>query len=797
MVPSQHQRLLGRFRRLSAALALSVGILGLLVLIGWFLDAPFIAGSTAGITMQPSTALCFTFISMSLWLSRTRRRATRGRWALALAMAVACIAGAKVLVYLTEPDTAPYQPWLLGEAGFIRAMPGRMSLLTAMAFIGSSLSLALLHAKGTFARITSQILACLIGALSLHSFTTYLFKAEFLVGPKANLQMTILTTLGFLALTHGLLLARPSTGLMVLATSDSGPGRVFRRMVPAILGLPLLLGWIALTALRAGWLGAGTAMAVLVLGTGALLLSLLWVSTAKLLRVEKERNKAEQALKTTFSRLSASEAKSRALLEGAGSGFGLLDGAGVVWEVNRRWEEIFGLDRGHILGHAVSEFLAPQDQAYLQARVRKLTNGEDLPPTEWEIPRRDGHSLVVESIPAKVDLDGRPFILVALNDVTERNRLRRQAGLNERLATVGTLSAGIVHEINNPTAVVLGNLEIMAELLAPESSAAMPLTPEFKARLGHLTGRALQGVFRIREIVGSIKGFARVDDGEKVLVDVVEVMEAALTMSAHEFKGKAKVKREFAADLPRILGNAGRLQQVFVNLLVNAAQALAPGAPGNCLTIRIQCEEEYLRVEVEDNGPGIPPEIKCRIFDPFFTTKPVGKGTGLGLSICHEIVRQHGGEIGLESELGKGTRFCLTLSTLRAVEEPQEVPNPVLAAARILLVDDDPLVLAAMQRVLRHSFQVITAEGGRAAMRLLEQGNMAAIVTDLNMPDVNGMDLFHHVAKTYPAMSKRVVFFTGSETGAEFKCFLRESGLSCLYKPFAAEDLERLLTSNS
>lgn len=575
---------------------------------------------------------------------------------------------------------------------------------------------------------------------------------------------------------------------------EVGDGHNHHGLFPAAEFLPLALALLVIGSVAHGLFGPkvdllalGSALAILCLCQG-------WAWTSRLRTLEDARIKDREALRDATRNLVESEAKARTLLEGAGSALGLINASGVIQEVNRRWEAVFGLERSLILGRPAAAFLSPSDKAYLEARMRKLVSGSELVSTEWEVNRPDGSKVVVESFPAKVELGGEPYILVALNDVTERNRLRRQAALNERLTTVGTLAAGIVHEINNPTAVALGNLEMMTELLSQELPQNLQSGANAFNRMSLLANRALDATVRIKEIVGSLKGFARTEEDQQTPVDLVGVIESAITMTNHVTKDKARVVRDFPPGLPTILGNGGRLQQLFINLLVNAAQAIIGNPSKNRITVRLRKEEECIRVELEDTGEGIPPSVLPRIFDPFFTTKPVGEGSGLGLPICHEIVRQHRGVIGIESVEGQGSRFYFTLSTLGIVDLPEELGPALPSPTRVLLVDDDPLVLLALKRVLRRSFHLFTAEGGRAAIGVLAREDIQAIVTDLNMPDVNGMDLYQHVAGSMPSLANRFIFFTGGTQSPEFQGFLASKGLPCLDKPFGVDELRAHLS---
>ncbi|HLM47635.1 MAG TPA: ATP-binding protein, partial [Myxococcaceae bacterium] len=227
----------------------------------------------------------------------------------------------------------------------------------------------------------------------------------------------------------------------------------------------------------------------------------------------------------------------------------------------------------------------------------------------------------------------------------------------DRLATVGRLAAGVAHEINNPLAFVLSNLTYLHEELIRDE----PLTPHQRREMLSAVADAYEGAGRVRLIAQELKTLSRQDEGERSAVDMGAVVHSAVKMASLETRHRAQVVEEYQA-LPLVMGNPARLGQVFLNLLINAAQAIPPGSPDqHRIRVAGRADAEHVTVEVSDTGKGIPPEMLERIFDPFFTTKPAGEGTGLGLSISHSIITSLGGTIDVESQVGKGTTFRVTL----------------------------------------------------------------------------------------------------------------------------------------
>jgi PAS domain S-box-containing protein len=286
---------------------------------------------------------------------------------------------------------------------------------------------------------------------------------------------------------------------------------------------------------------------------------------------------------------------------------------------------------------------------------------------ELQLRRGDGSLVAVQHSAAAMLRQGKLVgRVVTFLDITERKRaeeaLRKsqaQLRMADRLATVGTLSAGVAHEINNPLAYTLANLAFVRDALTrlPDSLPGVDV-PELRASIAE----AAEGAERVRRIVKDMKVLSRMDDDRIGVVDVEAALDASLNMAIHELRHRAQVVKDYGR-VPLVRCNEGRLVQVFLNLLVNASQAIAGNAPERNEVRLATCVDGrgQIAVEISDTGMGIPEEVLPRIFDPFFTTKPVGVGTGLGLSICHSLITAMGGAIEVASKVGVGTRFLIVL----------------------------------------------------------------------------------------------------------------------------------------
>lgn len=367
-----------------------------------------------------------------------------------------------------------------------------------------------------------------------------------------------------------------------------------------------------------------------------------------------------------------------------------------------------------------------------------------------------------------------------------QEKLQNQLIVSDRMASMGTLAAGVAHEINNPLTYVTANVEIaIQELHALAGGSASAQIKD----LEELLLEASEGAARIKKIVRGLKTFSRVDDERRSVIDLVPVLELAIDMTFNEIRHRAKLVKNYG-EIPRVLADDARLGQVFINLLINAVQAI-PEGKADCYEIRIVTSTDSKGravVEVGDTGPGIPAEVLGRIFDPFFTTKAVGVGTGLGLAICHSIVTAMGGEIFAHSEVNRGTTFRVVLPAYIAGDSLEcPIPSPAevspLRTGQVLVVDDELSIGLAIKRILRgHDVTVVTS--GQDALNTLASGKtFDVILSDLMMPEMSGMDLYAALSRQYPHMTSRVVFITGGVFSLAVNVFLDETKNEQLEKP--------------
>jgi signal transduction histidine kinase len=351
----------------------------------------------------------------------------------------------------------------------------------------------------------------------------------------------------------------------------------------------------------------------------------------------------------------------------------------------------------------------------------------------------------------------------------------------EKLSAVGMFVAGVAHELNNPLTAVVG----LSELLKSLPAGASPR--EYHDRIA-------KSAMRCHKIVHSLLSFSRQQPAERKLIQAHDVVGEVLDVMAYELRTNGiKVICEFTEVLAPIVADSHQLQQVFVNILSNARQAMEPAGRGGQITIRTWQSESTVCLEVADNGPGIRPENLARIFDPFFTTKPVGRGTGLGLSLCYGIIQEHGGRILAQSEFGKGAVFRIELPAAPKVEEAANSTESdggitELHASRrydILIVDDEPWIRDLAGDILRRDgHAVVLASGGMQALSKIAKQKFDVIVSDWKMPEMNGIQLYEHLQATDPAVARRMMLMTGDLVNHAIQDFLNQNGITCLSKPF-------------
>jgi PAS domain S-box-containing protein len=478
-----------------------------------------------------------------------------------------------------------------------------------------------------------------------------------------------------------------------------------------------------------------------------------------------------------------------------GIGITTLDGQAIFR--NRAIAEILGYSLEELLQQSViSRYLNPEDRG----RFLKLARTGVVKNFEVQMRRKDDTAFwgSLTAIPQKTEL-GDGFITV-LQDINERKQseakmkeMELKAQSVSRLASIGEMAAGIAHEINNPLTPALGYSEMLMKRDLPK---------DIKADLKVIHDSVRQAA----DVTKRLLTFARQVKPERNLTSINDIIETTLQLRAYRLTtSNIKVIREFDSKLPEIMADGAQLQQVFLNIIMDAEYEMIQAHKGGTLLIKTERVGDTIRVSVKDDGPGISKENMLKLFTPFFTTKKVGEGTGLGLSVCHGIISEHNGRIWAESEFGKGATFIIELPVITQVKEETveaKLSEPDMGKAleavktSILVVDDEPSITKLLKRVLtEEGYEVKTTGKARAALRLIKSGKYALILLDIKLPNMSGIEMYEQLEKTDKSLVESIIFITGDVFGSGMMEFFSRTGVSYVSKPFNIEKLKEEVKS--
>ncbi len=507
-----------------------------------------------------------------------------------------------------------------------------------------------------------------------------------------------------------------------------------------------------------------------------------------------EQRRSEVALRDLTDNLATT-------LHSIGDGVITTDAAGAIVRMNPVAERLTGWPVAACHGMSIDEVFVLVDPATCStiespvARALQQRMTIELPPNIRLI-RRDRSEVAIADSCAPITNSSGELLgaIIVFRDMTAMNAAaaaeessRRQLIFADRMSSVGTLAAGVAHEINNPLSYVIVNLDLVVEEIRALGGGSS--SGRLK-ELEDMVRDAREGAERVRKIVRGLKTFSRLDEEHRTITDIREVLELSINLAFNEIRHRARLVKDFG-ETPLVMVDDARLGQVFVNLLVNAAQAIPEGdTDRNEIRILTSTSAEGKAViEVRDSGPGILPAVAARVFDPFFTTKPVGIGTGLGLSICHNIVTGLGGEITVHSRPGHGATFRVVLPAAMASARPAPIPpevpaRPTPCRARVLVVDDEPAIGVMMGRVLRDHDVTVLTSASQAIELLVAGAQFDVILSDLMMPGMSGMELYDELKQRCPPVVERLVFVTGGAFTDAATNFLNQVPNERLEKPF-------------
>ena len=484
--------------------------------------------------------------------------------------------------------------------------------------------------------------------------------------------------------------------------------------------------------------------------------------------------------------LARSEARYRHLVESASDAIVTLDANGRFTTVNHAAENISGYKRDELVGQWFAPMLPDDDLPKALAHFQQALAGE-TGLFESQFYRKDGetrHISITYSTPQKDE-----EVLCLIRDVTDQKMLQEQLIQSEKMSAIGQLVSGVAHELNNP----LAGISAFAQLLLAEKR----FPPDQRTAAETIYSEAR----RASRIVQNLLTFARQHKAEKVQSSINQVLDDTLELRGYELRVRGiDVRREYDESLPDTMADAHQLQQVFLNLITNAEQAMEQrDGHHHRLTVRTRRTGETIRIEVEDTGAGIPANLIERIFNPFFTTKPTGSGTGLGLSISLGIVREHEGRIWAENQPQGGARFIVELPvTMPRPSGEHAAAAPVTTkgsdSLRVLVVDDEASVRVSLQRYLAgKGHEVETTASGEDALNRLKASKYDAVIVDMRMPDLSGEQLFERLRSNDPSHAERVIFTTGDLVNEQMRRFLDGTGRPCVPKPFEFASFDQAL----
>jgi PAS domain S-box-containing protein len=671
------------------------------------------------------------------------------------------------------------------------ALPGRMGINTAVCFILSGASLALLRHEARSLRLLSQGLAVAAATIAATAVVGYGYSVHSLSGLGSYTQMALHTAAMFVALGVGIISGHDAEGIGRVL-SHPGPGAMLARwLLPVVLIAPFLLGCARLEGERAGWYGTEIGVAMLVIATSLSLAGTVLAFASRVDRIDEARRRAEREVRTADERM-------RFALDATGT---------AVWEVNTSTDRVaWSGTMASLFG--VSEEDAPRSQSAMLSRVhsddraavqeflRRALGGEGRPVVEFRTAWPDGTTHWIHTRAQAVDPGaGQHGTLLGVSlDVTDRRSLEEQLCHSQKLEAIGHLAGGVAHDLNNVLTAILGFSDII--LSQPGLDAEMRSEVEEISKAGDRASR----------IIRQLLAFGRRQVLRPTVLDMNALVGDLQRMLKPLVREDVRLELRLHENIGRVKADPIQIEQIIVNLVVNARDAMSEGGTLTIETANATLDEsyqqrhapvvpgEYVMLSVTDTGAGMDAQTRQRIFEPFFTTKAVGKGTGLGLATVFGIVKQSGGYIWVYSEPGCGATFKVYLrrvhETVAPMSAPSEISSSVRVTETILVVEDDPVVRALARRLLeQRGYKVLEAGEPAAALSVARSfaGRIHLLLSDVIMPGHVGGSLFEQLARDRPGL--RVLYMSGYADETIVRQGLLIEGTPFMEKPFTAAAL--------
>lgn len=717
--PSPH--LFSLLEAYSHRVGVLVAAVAVSVLVGWALDQSLLKSMMPGrIAMNPMTAACFIASGAAVWILRSGGIGRHIRW-------VGFFAAAGVLAVALIRLRDEFTNNIGIDQMFFRSQLGnnRMAPSTAICFALTAIAMLLRDVRHRWCYRSAAFCTLVAGCIALLALSGYVYDVDAIASFGGFVPMAINTAVAFLALCLGILFGTADREPLRTVLSDSDGGFMVRRLLPAAFFIPLLVGWVLLRGVRENRYDTPFLVTLFTLSTTVLFVTLIWWIARMLHRLDTQRARAEDLLRE-------SEAVYHSLVETLPQNIFRKDLAGRFTFGNRNFCRELGRPIEQIIGYTDFDFFSKAlAERYREDDRRVAASGEPTDLVEEHV-TPSGQKLYVQVMKTPVrdpqgnilgtqgifwDVTARKLAeqelerknrqleesvkserqaLSALKEAhAELKQAQSQLVQSEKLASLGQMVAGVAHEINNPLSFVSNNVAVLqrdqraliglvelygkgdatlkehqASLHAEIRDFAEQVDLKYTLdNLHELLSRSREGLKRIQQIVKDLRDFARLDESDLHEVDLNDGIRSTVNIILGAAKRKQVQLEMELATLPHVTCYPAKINQVVMNLLANAIDASNPNTK---VTVRTRRAGGQVQIEVQDQGSGIPAEIRDRIFDPFFTTKPPGEGTGLGLSISYGIVQAHNGSITVQSEPGKGTTFTVTLP-LEQVTPPEPI----------------------------------------------------------------------------------------------------------------------------
>jgi two-component system cell cycle sensor histidine kinase/response regulator CckA len=783
----------GGFRTFSRCSAYALIALGLSVFLGWMASLSVLLSIFPGyITMKSNTALGFICAGVAvLLLNRplaTRSSRAAGMFASSMVIGIGFLTLMEYFFFHTlDIDQLFFRDYLQ------QTYPGRMAQITALNFTLTGLSLFLLSASNRQAR-WPQLLALLSGFSAILAIIGYLYGIPALYGSVHYTSMALHTGVGFLILSAAILHSRPNLGIMQVVTANNAGGWLARRVLPASLILPISLGAIYVHNSLSGY-ARELAFSALIVVQILVFVVLVWTLSFLLNKIDAKKTKAEIALEQAEQ---LHEQKYRTMFEEGVIGMFQSTREGKLLRVNSAMAVMFGYGSPQEMLTSVTNLA---DQLYAEADrldefVMLMEKQGAVRNFECQLCRRDAKSIWVSANVRAIRENGATVRYEGtVSDITQRKLLEEQLAHSQKMEAVGRLAGGVAHDFNNAIGVIIGYTALLGERLAGDAKAVH--YGEQISKAGH------QAASLTRQLLA----FSRKQVVQPAVLDLNAVVTNTEKMLRRLIGEDVDLTVNLGVDVGYIRGDRGQLEQVLLNLAVNARDAMPQGGKlvietlnsrlGASAVSQHPCAQpgDYLVLSVSDTGCGMDKDIQAHIFEPFFTTKPLGKGTGLGLSTVYGIVTQNNGHIWVYSEPGKGTCFKIFFPvTDRTVTGGETALHGTITggAETILLVEDDDSMRELTYCCLESSgYKVLGAANGEQAIQAADRndGPIHLLLTDVVMPGISGKQLAASLSACRP--ETKVLYMSGYTADLMADHGVLETGIGFLEKPFTKESLLR------